>query len=338
VAVVTLALAAGCQGRPRRVPYIPPDLADWPGGRRALQGLRLHVFATTGSIEPPAALVGRRSLERVVIQVPAFLIEHPRAGLVLVGTGLSPALVEDPAEHLGWLLAAVARPVADEARDLVAQLKAAGFEAGAVRHVVLADCRFPQTGQIDRFAGAEVAVGVAERRWAVETSGAPGVRLRDLLAVHRWAPVDFAHAPPLGTLEHAHDLLGDGSIVLLDTPGYTPGTMAVLVRLPGGPVVLGGGAVPFGETLRMPAVPLVATNRDDWWLSAWRLKRFRELAEGLTVVPGFDVANVVEDGARPDIRVHRSTDGETPESRRDTRPAFPIPDPPTSPPPPRPLR
>jgi glyoxylase-like metal-dependent hydrolase (beta-lactamase superfamily II) len=126
--------------------------------------------------------------------------------------------------------------------------------------------------------------------------------------------------------------------MLLDTPGYTPGTMAVLVRLPVGPVVLGGGAVPFGETLRMPAVPLVATNGDDWWLSAWRLKRFRELAEGLTVLPGFDVAGLVEDSARPDIRIHRTTDGETPESRRERRPGFPIPDPPTSPPPPRQLR
>jgi glyoxylase-like metal-dependent hydrolase (beta-lactamase superfamily II) len=333
VALVTLVLAAGCQGRPRRVPYIPPDLADWPGSRRSLQGLRLHVFATTGTIEPPGALVGRRSFERVAIQVPVFLIEHPRAGLVLVGTGLSPALVEDRGEHLGWLLAAVTRPAVAEAQDLVAQLKVAGFEAGAVRHVIVTDCRFPQTGQIDRFAGAEVAVGAAERRWALEESGASGVRLRDLLAVHRWAPVDFVGAPPLGTLEHAHDLLGDGSIVLLDTPGYTPGTLAVLVRLPGGPVVLGGGAVPFGETLRMPAVPLVATNGDDWWLSAWRIKRFRELAEGLTVVPGFDTASLVEGSSRPDIRIHRATGRDAPDSRRDTRPGFPIPDPPTSPPP-----
>jgi glyoxylase-like metal-dependent hydrolase (beta-lactamase superfamily II) len=278
-------------------------------------------------------LAGRRSFERVAIQVPAFLIQHPRAGLVLVGTGLSPALVEDREDHLGWLLSVLTRPAVAEAQDLVAQLKVAGFDAGAVRHVILTDCRFPQTGQIDRFAGAEVAVAAAERRWALEESGASGVRLRDLLAVHRWAPVDFAGAPPLGTLEHAHDLLGDGSILLLDTPGYTPGTLAVLVRLPGGPVVLGGGAVPFGETLRMPAVPLVATNGDDWWLSAWRIKRFRELAEGLTVVPGFDTASLVEGASRPDIRVHRATGSEAPDSRRDARPGFPIPDPPTSPPP-----
>jgi N-acyl homoserine lactone hydrolase len=302
-----------------------------------VRGLRLHVFVTTGAIDPPRALLGGGSFDRVAVQVPVFLIEHPQAGGILVGTGLSPMLAEKARQHLGWLLAAVVEPDVQEGQDLVSQLTTAGLDPGAVRHVILGDGRFPQTGQIDRFVEAEVTLAAKERGWALEGAAPPGVRAADLVAVRRWAPVDFTGTPPLGTFEHSHDLLGDGSVVLLDVAGYTPGTVAVLVRLPEGPVVLGGGAVPFTRTLRTPVVPMVATDADAWWLSAWRVKRFRELAEGVTVVPGFEVADIAAADARPDIRIHRlaetQADQKTPDKRRDRPPDFPVADPPSMPPP-----
>lgn len=302
-----------------------------------MHGLRLHVFVTTGAVEPPRVLLGGSSFDRVAVQVPAFLIEHPRAGGILVGTGLSPALTEEPGRHLGWLMAAVLEPDVQEGQDLVSQLTAAEIELGAVHRIILGDGRFLQTGQIDRFVEAEVTLAAAERRWALEGPAPAGVRAADLVAVRRWAPVDFSGTPPLGTFEHSHDLLGDGSVVLLDAAGYTPGTVVVLVRLPGGPVVLGGGAVPFTRTLRTPAVPMVATDGDAWWLSAWRVKRFRELAEGVTVVPGFDVADLAAADERPDIRIHRvpekSGKRKTREKRQDEQPGFPVADPPSTPPP-----
>jgi glyoxylase-like metal-dependent hydrolase (beta-lactamase superfamily II) len=207
-----------------------------------------------------------------------------------------------------------------------------------------------------------VLAGRADREWGLRSGFGAGVQREDLLAVQRWQPVDFAEAKPLGTLARAVDLLGDGSAWLLDVAGYTPGAIAVLVRLPNGPVVLAGGAVPLASTLRTPVVPPIATDADGWWEAAWRLKRLRELAE-ILMVPGFELSGV-DDKPRPDVVLHRGGAGKPGgederkgkgkddgkgggrKGRRDTRknggekrsptrpnPVFPLPDPPATPPP-----
>ena len=331
--------AAACRREYRRTPYIPPQLANWTKPYRGVRGLHLHVLASTGSLAPPGWIVGGPGSERRTLEVPVFVVRHPRAGPVLIGTGLDPALVEMPANRLGWWLAALTEPTVAKDAGVVAQLGRLGIAVRSVRHIVLLDCRFPQTGQLRRFPDADVIVSARDRAWAMRDGGGAGVRRDDLADVERWKPVSFEDTPGLGTVPHAHDVLGDGSLWLLDLPGYTPGSTAVLVRLPEGPVVLGGGVVPFAETLRMPSVPWAATDPDAWWLSAWRVKRFRELADGLTVFPGYDVGVPGADRKnRKDVTVHREADpAPAPETPRDPParpPSFPVPDPPALPPPP----
>ena len=47
-----------------------------------------------------------------------------------------------------------------------------------------------------------------------------------------WTPIDFhpLNDPALRPFTHGHDLFGDGSLVILPTPGHTPGSMSMLVR------------------------------------------------------------------------------------------------------------
>jgi N-acyl homoserine lactone hydrolase len=53
-----------------------------------------------------------------------------------------------------------------------------------------------------------------------------------------------------------HDIFGDGSLVLLSTPGHTPGHQSLLVRLPKtGPVILSGDAVHFQTSFEHRYVP-----------------------------------------------------------------------------------
>ncbi len=340
--LAVLGSTLACRREYRRIPYIPPDLAGWSEPYRGTRGLRLHVFASTGALTLPRGILGGSWFERVTLEVPAFLVEHPRAGAILIGTGLDPALERAAEKRLGWLVATVAAPMPHEGADVVSQLERLGIDPATVRHVILPDSRFPQTGEIGRFPDAEVIVAARERVWALGTGAGSGVRRRDLVEVKRWRPVAFKDGTALGTVPRAHDLIGDGSLWLLDLPGYTPGSVVVLVRLPGGPVALGGGVVPHADTLRGPRVPAVATDPDAWWLSAWRLKRFRELATGLVVVPGFEAA-AADLGGRRDVTVHHrtakveagATSGQTPWPRTPARPpTFPVPDPPALPPPP----
>ena len=50
-----------------------------------------------------------------------------------------------------------------------------------------------------------------------------------------------------------HDVFGDGSIVILFTPGHTPGELSLLVRLPGRNFILTGDTVHLRDALTMIA-------------------------------------------------------------------------------------
>lgn len=62
---------------------------------------------------------------------------------------------------------------------------------------------------------------------------------------------------PTTKLEGDHDVFGDGSVMIIATPGHTPGHQSLLVRLPQqGAVILSGDMVHFRENwdaLRVPA-------------------------------------------------------------------------------------
>ena len=58
----------------------------------------------------------------------------------------------------------------------------------------------------------------------------------------------FKPEHPVTKLEGDHDVFGDGSVMIISTPGHTPGHQALLVRLPKtGAVVLSGDAVHFKD-------------------------------------------------------------------------------------------
>ncbi len=75
------------------------------------------------------------------------------------------------------------------------------------------------------------------------------------------------------------DIFGDGSVVMLDMPGHTPGHHTLLVRLTGmGPVLLSGDQAHFQENYDSAGVPTFNTNRADTLAS---FDRFKALAKNL---------------------------------------------------------
>jgi N-acyl homoserine lactone hydrolase len=284
---VTLALGglglAGCE-QERRVPYIPPTLANWPQPYRGAAGLKLHVFVT-GYLDIPEALVLRGgSLTRTRhLPIPALLIEHPKQGLVLFNTGTSPPPAT-PASG-GWLDLLAAAPARGE--GLKAQLQRAGFRADAVHWVVLSTMRADHTGEVESFPNARVVVAKAEYEYARQAPA--GYAATDFDDVASWKFIDFEAAKPLGTFLAHVDLFGDGSCLLLDARGATPGTLALLLRLPRQPVLLADDLAGVEENLRYAAQPASVSDMDQWWDHIWRLKRLKDLVPELIVLLGHDV-------------------------------------------------
>src|SRR4029078_246504 len=70
------------------------------------------------------------------------------------------------------------------------------------------------------------------------------------------------------------DVFGDGSVIVLRTPGHTPGHQALLVNLPQtGAVILSGDAVHFHENYDSDGVPWFNFDRAQTVASIERLKK-----------------------------------------------------------------
>jgi glyoxylase-like metal-dependent hydrolase (beta-lactamase superfamily II) len=237
------------------------------------------------------------------LDVLAFLIEHPSQGLVLFNTGLAEELARNPRRFAGPLLGLLARPRLAEGQSLHSQIAALGFSADDVRHIVLSDLRFYHTGGLASFAAAEVVVSRTEYDLA-QVSRSPLYRRQDYDRIGRWRFVTYPGDKPLGTFPTHEDLLGDGSLLLIDTAGATAGSQALLVRLPSGPALLCGSLAPTRASVRYALVPLLLFDREAWWENLWRLKKLAELAPELTIVPDHDL-EALTDREGPDFAVHR---------------------------------
>jgi len=115
---------------------------------------------------------------------------------------------------------------------------------------------------------------------------------RDRAAIERnfLLPRDYADAAAnLVLVDGDHDLLGDGSVQLLSTPGHTPGHQSVRV----GDLVIGADVAHYAVTLDDHRFPSFGEDLEAQRRSAERLRELRD--SGLTVLPGHD-PEVLEPG------------------------------------------
>jgi len=282
-----LLLLGGCENE-QRIPYIAPTLHNWPKPYRGVNGLRIEAFVTGWlRVRPGLVYRGGSLTQERLLPVLAFAIHHPREGVILFGTGLNQHSAEHASDYLGGLPGLLTQPQAYAHQDLPSQLAASGIEPRAIRWIVLSDLQFDSTGELRAFPHARVVVTRDEHDYARRAPS--GYLPREYADAESWKLIDFSAGTPLGTFESSVDLFGDGSCVLLDTAGYTPGSMALLVRLPSAPLLLAGDLALVSESIRYTARPAALYDASQWWDRIWRLKRFQDLDPRLQVVPAHDV-------------------------------------------------
>ena len=188
------------------------------------------------------------------LPVHAYAVVHPD-GVCLFDTGQT-ALATNPGYHTRWhpflWLARFELAPEDEA--------AAQIDAHSVRWVVLSHLHTDHIGGLVDFRHADVLVSRTE--W--DRAQGFGGQLRGYLPQHwpqglRPQLIDFA-GPPLGPFAASFDLLGDGSLVLLPTPGHTPGHLGLLANRR---VLLGGDMAHAAEELRLTAPEISAWCRHE---------------------------------------------------------------------------
>jgi len=166
-----------------------------------------------------------------------YLIRHAQ-GWLLWDTGVADAIAAMPdgqkpadprATH--WK-----RP-----KTLGSQLEQLGVKPSDIKYVAVSHSHPDHIGNVEMFPQIMLLVQKAEYEW-------PGAN-----NVPRFKP-----GHPVTKLEGDKDVFGDGSVMILSTPGHTPGHQSLLVKLPKtGALLLSGDAVHFQsnwENRRVPAI------------------------------------------------------------------------------------
>src|SRR5262249_28667892 len=124
------------------------------------------------------------------------------------------------------------------------------------------------TGQVASFPKATLLIGT--REWDAITAPKPaeGVNFKPF---EGWIKGENKVEPlPLGLDK---DVFGDSSVIVLRTPGHTPGHSSLLVKLASGSLILSGDAVHFRENLDTDGVPAFNYDRAQTVASIERLKK-----------------------------------------------------------------
>lgn len=232
------------------LPYRPVVVAGAPAPQGpyalppAVAGLRLHVF-NTGMNRMSALLVGEARPWR---PAPAFVVEHPRHGLLVFDCGLSDDVAREGEAALPLPMRWLFESRGAAGRTLDAQMREAGFDPGAVPWVVLSHLHDDHTGAAPAFGNATFVGGAGSRG-----------HLRGLAS--RWREVgEKEAATPLPPFAGAFDLFGDGSVEVIPGGGHTREDLMLLVALPEGPVLLAGDAVVHGDWLAADDVQRIAVD------------------------------------------------------------------------------
>ncbi len=201
--------------------------------------------------------------------IPVYVIETGDER-ILVDTGLHPGAVADAPSHYG-APDALALFGLEREQPLDGQV-----DLSAITKVVLTHLHFDHAGSASLLP-SDVPVFLQRREWEAG---------RDPAAIEKnfYLPRDYeALEPQLILVDGDHDLLGDGSIMLLSTPGHTPGHQSVQV---GDNLIIGGDVFHYSSVLDDERFPIIGDDLDAQAASAMRLRELRDA--GATVMPGHD--------------------------------------------------
>jgi N-acyl homoserine lactone hydrolase len=269
--------------RPARLPL--------PGGSTDTV-VRVHPLRTADIMSPPRfydrpggpggsfrGLVAPKS-RFFPLTIPAFLIEHPAAGPILVDSGLHEQAASDARGALGRRGGLLYDVRMERSWAAPAQLRERGVDPADVRLIVMTHLHYDHASGLSQFPGATVAVDDLE--WETARRG----RFLEGYMTHLFP--DTLEWRTLPRDEEEIDLLGDGSIRMLRTPGHTPGHRSILLRVEGGELLLVGDAVYSKRSLDERLTPLFTWRDDIYRATLERLRGWRDEHPGTTMIFGHD--------------------------------------------------
>src|SRR6202521_4583057 len=177
-------------------------------------------------------------------------------------------LIKHGDEYMLWDTGhAMTMPKVAPKESLVDLLAKIDVKPDQIKYVGISHYHADQHGQIASFPKATLLIGTREWDAISAPKPAEGVNFKPF---ESWIKGESKVEPQ--TLDK--DVFGDGTVMMLRTPGHTPGHSSLLVKLPQmGPVILSGDAVHFRENYDSDGVPSFNYDRAQTVASIERIKK-----------------------------------------------------------------
>jgi N-acyl homoserine lactone hydrolase len=252
-------------------------------------GMKLYAFSSGGITLAKSALQSGAPSTPITVPVGFFVVTHPQ-GNVLFDTGNNDSIINDPS-YWGPLIKLMS-PERGPDVAIDTQLRKIGLSPDDIKYVAVSHMHLDHGGNVCRFPKATVLVQKDEMKSAAWPE--PGTARYFIPGDVACLRSDLGESLPnkfrMVQLSGDLDVFGDGSVVLKNWPGHTPGSQMAIVRLPKtGTVILTSDNVIFPENLSKNLLPdtSLAYNATGI-LSAYEYIRFLQGRENASFMTAHD--------------------------------------------------
>ena len=224
---------------------------------------RIYIFdnGTISGLDPALFNFTAAELAEVDFVNASYLIVHPQ-GTLMFDAGAIPDSAF--AEHGGG---PVTEGVMTASQPLLPQLAAAGYRPQDIDYFALSHYHSDHTGNANAFSGAKWIVQRAERDYMFADDP------QGIIDSATYFELEDAQTVLLDAEDY--DVFGDGSVVVMSTPGHTPGHQVVAVRLQNaGTIVLGGDLYHYPEEISTGRTPTFEFDAEQSRQSRAKVQRF----------------------------------------------------------------
>ena len=224
--------------------------------------IKVHIFHT-GSVQVddaiphgsrnPLAVTGlfRGKDKKRILPVSCYLIEHPQ-GRILIDTGWDSKYVDEKPHRFFGLLDSMSTPIIQQGESIDCKLKNMGLSAGDLDHVFFSHMDFDHTSGLHLIKNAKSIMAAKEE---IEDSNKYFFRY----VKSNW---DFTTIEPfhyentgIGPVGKSYDVFGDGSILLVNTPGHSHGLFTAIIKNAEQYIALAGDAIYTQKSIKEKLIP-----------------------------------------------------------------------------------
>ena len=229
--------------------------------------LKLYIFHT-GKVQVdraiplhernPLAVTGlfRSKAKQMILPVSAYLIVHPK-GNVLIDTGWDTKYAHERPKQLFGMVDRISAPIIGGNKGIDSKLASVGLCPKDIDRIFISHMDFDHVSGLRLVKDAK-DIRCSEEEWAACSKFS-------LRYVDTWTCVcnigTFAFQPSgIGPVGRSCDVFGDGTLLLVHTPGHSHGLFSVMIRGRDRYVVLGNDAAYLPESFSEHKIPGFTVN------------------------------------------------------------------------------